>query len=309
MQRPKINYEAMKSLNYIPFALLGLLAGVSCIEEDLDACPPEGGGVAITVRVEKFRTRPPYDPEELEPSFNSRIHSLRYLLYDERQLIEEGELIQARTADDGSYLFRHDPLPFGAYRLALVANTEPKTMTGTTDAPESRFIVYRDGGDDHFRSYLPFEVTCPCSNEFETVLQRVHGVTRFRFENLPPEISAVEVSLDNVGARIPLNGEPDQPREVVRRVRTADLGTRSEGAFTLGTFSTLPGLKSSWRLKLFAEDQTTPVYERLVTDTLRIERNQLLELTARFNDMQIEFEVDVDSSWDGSNDGGGGEAQ
>lgn len=297
----------MKNMSYISLALFGLLTAVSCVEEDLDACPPEGGGVTITLRVEKFRTRPPYGPSDLEENFAQRIHSLRYLLYDGRQLIEQGDLEQARSADNGSYLFRHDLLPFGAYRLALVANTTAEMMTGTTDSPENRFIVYQgeNRGDDHFRACLPFEVTCPCSNEFETVLQRVHGVTRFRFEHIPDDISAVEVSLDNVGERIPLSGEPDQACEVVKRVRTADLKARSGGSFTLGTFPTLPGRRSSWRMKLFAGNDATPVYERLVTDTLSIESNQLLDLSVRFTDQQIEFSVDVDPSWDGSNDGGG----
>lgn len=297
----------MKNLSYISFALLCLLAAVSCVEEDLDACPPEGGGVKVVLRVEKFRTQPPYGPEELEESFAQRIHSLRYLLYDGRRLIEQGDLEQMRSADDGSYIFRHDLLPFGAYRLAFVANTTAGMMSGTTDSPENRFIVYQgeNAGDDHFRAYLPFEVTCPCSNEFETVLQRVHGVTRFRFEHVPASISAIEVSLDNVGERTPLNGEPDRACEVVKRVQTADLKARDAGSFTLGTFSTLPGRKSSWRMKLYSRGDATPVYERLVTDTLRIERNQLLDLSVRFTDRQIEYSVDVDPSWDGSNDGGG----
>ena len=47
----------------------------------------------------------------------------------------------------------------------------------------------------------------------------------------------------------------------------------------------------------------------MVTDTLRIERNQLLELTTRFKEDDfrgdIDFSVDVDTDWDGSNEGGG----
>lgn len=78
------------------------------------------------------------------------------------------------------------------------------------DAPEARYIVYQGekNGDDHFRADVPFEVTCPCRNEFEAVLQRVHGITRFRFENIPARIASVEVVLDNVGQRMPLCGNP-----------------------------------------------------------------------------------------------------
>nr|WP_278499242.1 hypothetical protein [Alistipes onderdonkii] len=183
-------------------------------------------------------------------------------------------------------------------------------MTGTMDAPEARYIVYQGekNGDDHFRADVPFEVTCPCRNEFEAVLQRVHGITRFRFENIPARIASVEVVLDNVGQRMPLCGEPDLACEVSKCVPAAQLRTRAAGSFTLGTFCTLPGVRTSWRLRLYGEDDA-PLYDRVVTDTLRIECNQLIDLTARFEEGdfrgEIEFSVDVDTTWDGANEGGG----
>lgn len=302
----------MKRLPYIPLALLCLLGAASCIEEDLDACPPAGGNVAVTLRAEKFRARPPYAPDELEEDFAARIHSLDYLLYADGRLIEQGRLYPV-ASQGGSYLFRHDTLPFGSYRLAIAANVSPGMMTGSMDAPELYCIAYQGVRNtaDHFRADLPFDVTCPVRNEFDAVLLRVHGVTRFRFENLPEEITAVEVSLDNVGERMPLCGDPDQSCAVTERVPAASLRTRAQGSFTLGTFSTLPGVRSSWRLKLYGEDPAEPLYDRLVTDTLRIECNQLIDLTARFSGPDftdgIQFAVDVDTSWDGSNEGGGGE--
>lgn len=301
----------MKILSYLSLSLLCLLSAVSCIKEDLDACPPEGGSVAVTIRVEKFRTRPPYAPEDLEENVAARIHSLNYMLYANGRLLEQGRLDDMQAAEGNTYVYRHDPLPFGAYRLVFVANVTARMMTGNPDAPENYYIVYQGEGkgDDHLRADLPFEVTCPCSNAFETVLQRVHGVTRFRFEQIPPEITSIEVSLDEVGQRTPLAGEPDLPCTVAKRVALADWASRTDGAFTLGTFSTLPGARTSWRLKLYAGDETVPVYDRMVTDTLRIERNQLLELTTRFKEDDfrgdIDFSVDVDTDWDGSNEGGG----
>ena len=300
----------MRNLSYIPFAFLCLLSAASCIEEKLDACPPEGGSVTVALRVEKFRTRPPYRPSDLEPDFAARIHSLDYLLYADGRLIGQGRAEDLGTADGGSYLFRCGTLPFGAYRLAFAANTEPRMMAGENDAPERCYIAYQgENGDDHFRADVPFEVTCPCRNEFEAVLGRVHGVTRFRFENMPEEIASVEVSLDQVGERMPLCGDPDRPCEVVRRIPVAGLAARASGSYTLGTFSTLPGVKTAWRLKLYTYDASAPIYDRVVTDTLRIECNQLTELTARFREGdfrgEIDFSVDVDSAWDGSNDGGG----
>ena len=62
------------------------------------------------------------------------------------------------------------------------------------------------------------------------------------------------------------------------------------------------------RLRLYGEDDA-PLYDRVVTDTLRIECNQLIDLTARFEEGvfrgEIEFSVDVDTTWDGANEGGG----
>lgn len=302
----------MKSLFYLSSAFLCLMQATSCIEEDLDACPPVGGGVAITLRVEKFGTRPPYAPTDLEERFAARIHSLDYLLYADGRLIEQGNLGDAGSTDGDSYVFRHDTLPFGAYRLAFAANATPDVMVGAPDAPELYCIAYQDEAksDDYFRGDLSFDITCPYRNEFETVLRRVHGVTRFRFENIPDGIDAVEVSLDHVGARTPLSGDPDRACTVSKRVRVEDLAARTAGSFTLATFSTLPGMKTSWRLRLYGSEEK-PVYERIVTDTLRIESNQLIELATRFkeSDLQgeIEFTVNFDTSWDGSNEGGGGE--
>ena len=300
----------MKKSPYIPFAFLCLLSATSCIEEKLDPCPPQGGSVTVALRVEKFQARPSYRPSDFEQEFGKRIHSLDYLLYAGGQLVGQGRADDLHTASGGDYLFRIDTLPFGTYRLAFVANVTPRMMTGTMDAPEARYIVYQGekNGDDHFRADVPFEVTCPCRNEFEAVLQRVHGITRFRFENIPARIASVEEVLDNVGQRMPLCGEPDLACEVSKRIPAAQLRTRPAGSFTLGTFCTLPGVRTSWRLRLYGEDDA-PLYDRVVTDTLRIECNQLIDLTARFEEGdfrgEIEFSVDVDTTWDGANEGGG----
>ena len=235
----------MKKSPYIPFAFLCLLSATSCIEEKLDPCPPQGGSVTVALRVEKFQARPSYRPSDFEQEFGKRIHSLDYLLYAGGQLVGQGRADDLHTASGGDYLFRIDTLPFGTYRLAFVANVTPRMMTGTMDAPEARYIVYQGekNGDDHFRADVPFEVTCPCRNEFEAVLQRVHGITRFRFENIPARIASVEVVLDNVGQRMPLCGEPDLACEVSKRIPAAQLRTdrmqpvdRPYGTFRRGRF-------------------------------------------------------------------------
>lgn len=300
----------MKKLTYLLLALACMTASVSCIKDDLDPCPPDGGSVEVTLRAEKFQTQPPYGTSDTEADFTARIRSLDYLLYAGDRLIERGSADGLLSGSGASYLWRHAALPFGSYRLALVANTEAGTFAGSPNAPESFYIVYRgEQQSDHFRSVLPFEVTCPCKNEFQTVLQRVHGVTQFRFENLPSDVVTIEVSLDNVGARIPLSGEPDQTCMVTKRFAASDLKAGTDGSFLLGTFPTLPGKRTAWRLRLYGADAEAPLYQRVVTDTLRVESNQLLKLSTRFSEEEfrgkIEFTVDLDTNWDGSNEGGG----
>ncbi len=300
----------MKKPIFLLSAFCCMMAAVSCIKDDLDPCPEEGGRVEVTLRAEKFQTRAPYGPSDMEGDFADRIRSLDYLLYDGDRLIERGSADDLPAAEGGSYVLRFVALPLGMYRLALVANTPEDMMAGSTDAPENCYIVYQGAaGNDFFRAVLPLDVTCPCINRFETVLQRVHGVAQFSFENIPSAVTVVEVSLDNVGARAPLAGEPDTPCTVSRRMTVSGSDTHADSSFTLGTFATLPGKKSAWRLKLYGADDTQPFYDRLVTDTLRIESNQLLRLSTRFKTSdfldQIEFRVEVDTTWDGSNDGGG----
>lgn len=129
----------------------------------------------------------------------------------------------AGITSSASTRFRSGHTAWRSWRMS-----RPRMMTGTMDAPEARYIVYQGekNGDDHFRADVPFEVTCPCRNEFEAVLQRVHGITRFRFENIPARIASVEVVLDNVGQRMPLCGEPDLACEVSKRIPAAQLRTR-----------------------------------------------------------------------------------
>lgn len=291
--------------------VIGLLASVSCIRENLDSCPPEGASVEIVLRAEKFRARVPYGPSDMEESFRSRIHSLDYLLYADGRLTEQGSLGDVLTVVGDSYVFRRDNLPPGTYRAAFVANASPAIMTGKKDAPEQYYILYRGGAgaDDHFRGDLQFDVNCQCLNRFETVLKRVYGASRFHFENVPPEVTAIEVALDNVGERMPVCGDPDRACVVTKRLPVGGTKRIASGAYTLGTFCTLPGVRSSWRMKLYGEEAATPIYEQLVTDTLNIECNQLLELKMRFKEgglkSDIEFSVEVESAWDGSNETGG----
>lgn len=298
------------SMKYLLTAATIASVGVGCIKDDLDPCP-DGGSVEVALRVEKFQTRPPYGPDDLEERFIKRILTCDYLLYSDEGLLERGSMSDVKQTVDDAYLFRHDPLPFGNYRLAVVANTADNSLQGDPSSPEACWIAYPEsGGDDrdNFLALIPFEVTCPCSNRFEGVLQRVHGVTQFLFEHLPGEVRTIEVGLTNVASRAPLAGEPSDPREAVRRIGVAEMSDPAKGGFVVGTFPTPAGLSTAWHLKLYGDDAEHPIFDGKVTDTLHVRRNRLLVLTARFGaGGQIDFDVELDRKWDGSVEIGGGD--
>lgn len=266
----------------------------------------------MRIEAEKFLARPPYDPSELEESFNTRIHGLSYRLYgDDGTLLGRGNLDREAVATTSSaYILKFDDLPYGSYSMELTANTPEHAVSGNADSPEGQSILYqREGnGDDNFAAAFPFEVRNGEANSFDAVLHRLHGVTKFRFENIPDNISAVEVTLTNVAARSTASGRYDLPIEVVKRMDIENFPSREQAAFAVGTFATVPGTKTSWRLRLYASDTDAPVYDGVAAEGLLIEGNQLLELSTRFPEGgtgDLEFTVNMNTQWDGSTEGGG----
>lgn len=296
---------------YISAALIALLS-TACIRQKEEFCPPEVTQATVRIEAEKFLARPPYDPSEVEESFNTRIHSLSYRLYGEDgNLIRQGKLDQEAAATASSaYTLQLDDLPYDSYSMELVANTPEYAMSGDTDSPGGRSILYqREGnGEDNFAIAFPLEVRNGEDNSFDAVLHRLHGVTKFRFENIPDNISAVEVTLTNVAARSTASGRYDLPIEVTKRMDVKNFPSREQAAFAVGTFATVPGTQTSWRLRLYASDEAAPLYDGIAAEGLLIEGNQLLELGTRFPEGgtgDLEFTVNMNTQWDGSTEGGG----
>lgn len=299
-----------KYLTYAATVLLALCA-TACIKESLEPCPPEKAEAAVHIRAEKFLARPPYADKDLEENFNTRIHALSYFLYRDGVLVRQGDLDrEAASTYSAGYTLRLDGLEEGSYRLGLAANAAGQTLRATAHSPEDLFIPYmKDGnGDDSFAITIPMEVHAGEPNSFDAVLHRLHGVTLMRFENIPEDITAIEVTLSNVASRTSITARPDTPAEVVKRIETREFPDRAQASFAVGTFATVPGTLTSCRLKLYAEDPLVPVYDRVAAQGLTIEGNQLLQLKVRFPEDEtgeLEFSIELDTHWDGSSEGGG----
>lgn len=294
------------------FRMLGLLGAallVSCVSEDLPEC--RVGDVLIRVRVEKFRTGAPYAESDFEEHFNTRIDHGEYLLYKGGRLIERGRIEDAAQTADPYWVFGRKGLEFGDYALALVANGTEQTVAGNPEDAADYGAVYPGEREDRdvFLCYFPFTVDCTCEAGYAAVLQRVHGVVRLRIDRIPLGVSAVEAELGGVAGRKPLRGDFAEPVTAVRRVEVPASGQKGSASFVMGVFPAPEGGRSSWRLRLYGPDGTTTVYDSLVTDTLTVPRNGLLELSAAFRDEDADFGVNLDPAWDGSMDGGGAEVR
>lgn len=278
----------------------GILSG--CIKEDLEPCP--AGNVRIKLYVEKFQADPTETFAAAEPHFGDCVDQLRYYLYKEGVVMEQGLLPDCASCRDSAYVFHRSGLDFGNYKLVLVANCENGALTGD---PGDWIIVYPgvDQTDDYLTASLPFTVDCNCELSFRTLLERMHGVIRYSFEQLPADITALEMRMTSVGSRKHLEGDYEAVTEVTKRVDLPASGGAEQVNVVIGTFPTPAGRHSAYYLSLYKKGQTAPVYNDLVTDTLTVVRNQLLEIRTRFNHLYPSFEVNVNTQWDGSLPAGG----
>lgn len=277
----------------------------SCIKDDLKECPPPDSRVDVRLYVEKFQTAAPHAKTDLEAHFGDRVQRLYYYLYRDGTPVREGIAEDLGAVSDSAYVLRFTELPMGNYRLTLVGNYDESVTEGSPGDPDAFFLVYpgADRTADYFTQVYPFTVDCTCPLTFGTVLERAQGVIRYNFRDIPAEATAIEVEMAPVGGRRSVAGRTDSPATAVRRFDLSALTDRSEASWAIGTFPTPDGTHTAWRLRVLAGD--TPLRDRLVTDTLTVRRNQLLDLSVAFP--SLDFSVDMDNRWDGSSEGGSGE--
>ncbi len=273
----------------------GLLAG--CIREDLEPCPESE--VRIKLYVEKFQADPDASFASAEPRFNDRIDQLRYYLYKEGVVVEQGLLPDCTVCTDSAYVFYRRGLEFGDYKLVLIGNGEGGALTPDPD----HLVVTYPGADqtkDYFTACLPFTVNCACLLSYQGILERMHGVVLGSFGQLPPEITGLEIKMANVGARKPLEGPYEGSGELTKRVDLSTYDSSKEVNVVVGAFPAAGNQPSSYYLSLYKNGEDTPAYQFLVTDTLKVIRNQLVEIKMHFHAMNPSFEVSVDTKWEGS---------
>lgn len=283
-------------MKLIYILLIGwMLAG--CIREDLAPCPESD--VRVRLYVEKFQANPNASFASAEPHFNDRIDLLRYYLYKEGAVIAQGLLPECAACTDSAYVFQRKGLEFGDYTLVLVANDENGALTPD---PDDLVMVYPgvDQTKDFFTASVPFTVNCTCELHFQGLLERMHGVVRSSFEQLPPDVTALEIKLTNVGTRKHVEGAYEGSGELTKRVDLTGHDGSKQVNMVMGVFPAANGQPSACYVSVYKNGQNTPAYQSLVTDTLTIVRNQLIEINTHFGQTGPSFEVHIDTKWEGS---------
>lgn len=289
--------------------LLISLAVSGCIKEELEECL--AGNVRVNIYVERFQTKPSDGISSREAAFNKRIEHLRYLLYKEGKLHSDGVLADVLQCRDSAYVFRLQGLEWGNYQLIMAANSEKVLLAGD---PDKLIMAYPgvEKGIDYLTFSLPFTVDCNCEMQYTACLSRMHGVVRYLFEGVPDDINALEMRMTHLCNQYCIGSNYDGDCEVVKRVELDKLlplkSTNKEKPNRLnvvvGAFPTATGQRSAYYLSLYKDSDSSPWYEEMVTDTLTVQRNQLLEILTRFDAGAPSFEVHVDTRWDGAIDGG-----
>lgn len=293
----------------ITICLLLFLSLACCIDEDLAPCPPERGNVKIDLYVEKFQNKSANPLASRESHFNERIHYLCYYLYKGDSLMQY-TLVEDLAASTGpACSLAWDHLDFGDYTLVAVGNCGARGVLAGSGDPRTNLVLHYPGSDttdDFFFASFPFRIDCDCTEELETGLLRAHGVLRSRFVNLPPQVTAVEISLDGLSGRKTVCGEYDgDPITVSKRYPVGSVAPESAD-YLLGTFPTQPGRQSVYHVKLYTAGSDTPIFDQDITRTLQMIRNQLVEITVTFApDGTFTFDVILNKDWEGSINGGG----
>lgn len=286
--------------------LLSLFFQTGCWNENLSDCWKTD--VAIHIYAEKFQAN---RTDQLEDVLSTRIRTIRYFLYRDGELMEHGLIDKPEEMSGPFYTFKRNILPFGDYQLALFANAEGSAVLyGDTSRIESLMIVHpgANKGEDYFSTLYSFTVDCDCGFESDVVLYRSHGVTLYEFENLPDNITEIEVGINKVGAKLSADTTACEEAEVSYRVAVNKKKRIEKFSFVVGTFPTLDQYKSSLNLKMYMEnDPNTVVYDRLITDTVTIRRNNLLKVVSTFSEEgilgNVVFGISINPLWDDVNNG------
>lgn len=290
--------------------ILGLLSLIvlfsACVKDGEDLCPP-AGSVNINFFVEKFRNKSENPLDDREDDFSSRVNHLRYFIYKNGELYNQGIIDKFPKASIPSYTFQFRGLEYGSYNMVVVANSTREALSGEPINADNLLLTYPGCLDteDYFTAVFPFDVESDEIKEYEVGLMRTHGVIRYTFKNMPDNITDMEIVMKNVSSKKWVTGDYGTAYEAARSYQIIPLTKQATSEdYIMGTFPTLSDGQSTYYLNLYRERETTPYISQMITDDLIVRRNQLLDIAVTFNDGYISFEIDLDSDWGGSSSGG-----
>ena len=288
------------------FIAAAILSG--CVKEGLDECPPEAdGNVRIHLFAEKFRNKSQNPLDDREADFNKIVGHLRYFLYKDGALVQQKVISDFTKAVRPSYTFDLMNLEYGEYKMVVVANSTKTALTGDPANADNLVITFPGAADteDFFTAVFPFTVNTNDIKEYEVGLLRTHGVIRYTFNNMPSDVSGIEVLMQKVSHEKWVTGDYMNECEASQRYTLLPLGKRAaDEDYVIGTFPSLTNQKSAYYLHMYRNNEDVPYMRQLITDTLTVTRNQLLDIAVTFNNGNLSFEIDLDSDWNGSSSGG-----
>lgn len=289
--------------------LTGLMLALSTlcacnIKKGEDPCPVQTVNVRLFAEV--FQN-PDYDDpmHETELNFYSRISHLTYFLYKDGVLVGEFRDNVIGIASSHPLLF--PDLEYADYRLVVMANTKKNGHQGTAEECASLQLHYPGYADTEDFFYRVFDFTVDSEEEttYDVGIFRAHGFVRLSFVHMPDFIDKFRVRIGNVTKVKELEGgfitRHDEAHDYTYNViEVAD-------GYIVGTFPTMTDQYSAIHIDLYDENNPDePYYSETAGTTLEMVRNQLLDIRMTFNDGSTDFEVSLNTDWDGVLFPGGG---
>ena len=296
----------IKNINLIIGLFLIAFLSSGCVKDGLDECP--SGRVNLHLYVEKFRNSSVDLVSNSEENFTDKVNHLRYYLYKDGELINQ-ELIQNFSkATNPCQTFEFTDLDYGDYNLVFIANCTKDALSGDSTIADNLVLTFPSCADteDFFTAVHPFKVTSNDDTEYEVGLLRTHGIVRYTFNNMPDNISEIEVIVKNVNSEKWVTGTYKETCEASHKYTITPLGrAETDNSYIIGTFPTPEGEYSTYHLNLYRNNEASPYLERMITDTMSVVRNQLLDIAVTFeSETDLSFEIELNKDWDGSSSGG-----
>ncbi|MCC8146814.1 MAG: hypothetical protein LIO93_10360 [Bacteroidales bacterium] len=291
----------------ITLLLFFLIVFSSCITEGEELCPT--GEVKVHLFAEKFQNKSKNPLDNREEKFCDRISHLRYYLYQDKKLVREGIVQEFVDKESNCYSLDFKELEYGTYELLIIGNSSKTALLGDPVQSANMYLAYPGCLDteDFFTSVFSFNVNTEDLKEYEVGMLRAHGVIRYSFVNMPPEATKMQIVMENVTGEKWITGNYMNVYKASNDyVITAPLRQSQENNYVMGTFPTVENERSAYSLHLFREGEDTPFISEMISDDVNIERNQLVDITAVFNDGTIDFFIEINNEWDGWNPGGSG---